>query len=95
MNEPTKEDYEFIGRVLVTVVGVAQGLGHDSPASLGPYVARDGDWRTNLVLDAFEAAQIGAPGEAARARITEYGQQQWLLDEIAEAAGLTSPTGPA
>lgn len=85
MNEPTKEDYEFIGRVLVRVIGVAQAIGHDSPASLGPYVARDDDWRRNLVLDAFEATQIGYPGEPARARITEYGQQQWLLDEIAAA----------
>jgi hypothetical protein len=86
MTEPTAADYEFIGRVLVRAVGIAQGIGHDSPASLGTYVARDDDWRRNLVLDAFEAAQIGYPGEPARARIAEFGRQQWLLDEIAEAA---------
>jgi hypothetical protein len=85
MTEPTADDYEFIGRVLVRVIGVGQGLGHDSPASLGAYVARDDDWRRNLVLDAFEATQVGDPGEPARARITEFGTQQWLLDEIAAA----------
>jgi hypothetical protein len=85
MTEPTAADYEFMGRVLVRAVGVAQGLGHDSPASLGAYVARDDDWRRNLVLDAFEATQVGDPGEPARARITEFGTQQWLLEEIAAA----------
>lgn len=85
MTEPTAADYEFIGRVLVRVIGVAESLGHNSPASLGAYVARDDDWRTNLVLDAFEAAYIGDLGAPARARIADFGQQQWLLDEIATA----------
>ena len=84
----TPEEYQEIGRYFVNAIGTAQMLGHDSPATLQPYIdagLRDSTPLLALVLDAFEATLAGYRGEAARAKMLAFAQTDSLLDAIAEA----------